>query len=119
AFLAKFVAWALIAAIVFVTVCPIGMRPTTETTVNFDRGLSFVVTGVAFALAYPKRWWLLLLLLPVAAFGIEALQFLSPTRHPQLPDATFKAIGAIVGVLFGGLAAGWVRGRFRRPQFTN
>ncbi|KAB0680919.1 VanZ family protein [Aureimonas leprariae] len=119
AFLAKLVAWGLVAAIVFVTVSPISIRPPTETTVNLDRALAFVAMGAAFAFAYPKHWWRLFLLLPAAAFGIEALQYLSPTRHPQLPDATFKAIGAFAGVLVGGVLVGWLRRKAGHLRFVD
>ncbi|GGE17945.1 hypothetical protein GCM10011390_41420 [Aureimonas endophytica] len=103
AHLSKLVAWGMIAAIVFVTVCPIGLRPPTETTVNLDRALAFALLGAAFALAYPKRGLALLILLPLAAFGIETLQYLSASRHPQLADASYKALGAAIGVCLGRL----------------
>lgn len=117
--LTRLAAWGLTAAIVFVTVCPIDLRPHTETTVDLDRALAFAATGGAFALAYPRRWWLMLLVLPAAAFGIEALQLLAPTRHAQLPDAGFKALGAVIGVLLGRAASGWFETRTRRPRFAD
>ncbi|KQT84026.1 hypothetical protein [Aurantimonas sp. Leaf443] len=101
-------AWGLLAAIVFVTLCPIGLRPATEISVNADRALAFALLGAVFALAYPGRWLWLLALLPLAAFGIEALQFLSATRHPHFEDAAFKALGAALGILAGRLAAAFL-----------
>jgi VanZ family protein len=117
--LAKVAAWGLAGTIVFVTVCPINLRPVTETTVDLDRALAFAATGGVFALAYPRRWWLMLFVLPFAAFGIEALQFLAPTRHPQLPDAAFKAAGAAVGILLGRLVSGWLDTKVRHPRFAD
>lgn len=104
----------MIGAVVFVTVCPIGMRPVTETTVDLDRALAFAVVGACFAVAYPRHWRLALLLLPVGAFGIEALQFLSTTRHPGLADAIVKAVGAACGIL-AGTAIVSLRRPARRP----
>ena len=79
--LPKYIAWSVLLVIVIVTICPIGFRPHTLTTVGIDRAAAFAFCS--------------------AAFGIEALQFLSPTRHPHLMDAAVKAAGAIAG----GLAA--------------
>ncbi len=89
----KYVAWSLLLLIVIATVSPIGLRPHTLTTVSIDR-------AGAFAVCAPHSY----LLSPTLAagdrcrhrcrFGIEALQYLSPTRHPHLTDAAVKAAGA-------------------------
>ncbi len=97
----KPVAWLLLAAIIFVTVSPIGLRPHTITSVNIDRALAYLVVGLAFALAYPRHWLMVGALLVIGAVGIEFLQYLSPTRHARIHDAAVKAVGACVGVLIG------------------
>lgn len=97
--LPKYVAWSVFLLIVIVTVCPIGFRPHTLTTVGLDRAAAFAFCSAAFVLAYPRYWLLVIVAGVVAAFGIEALQFLSPTRHPHLTDAVVKAAGAITGGL--------------------
>jgi hypothetical protein len=97
----KIISWLLIAAIVFVTVSPIGLRPHTMVTVSFDRASAFALIGCAFAIAYPRRWLSLALFLLAATFGIEIMQYLSPTRHPQFTDASVKAMGAIAGMIVG------------------
>jgi VanZ family protein len=99
--LARPIAWLLLAAIIFVTVSPIGLRPHTITSVNIDRGLAYLVVGFAFALAYPRHWITVATLLIVGAVAIEYLQYLSPTRHARLHDAGVKAVGACLGVLLG------------------
>jgi VanZ family protein len=109
--LARPIAWILLAAIIFVTVSPIGLRPHTVTSVNIDRGLAYLVVGLAFALAYPRHWITVAALLIIGAVGIEYLQYLSPTRHARLHDAGVKAVGACIGVL-----AGTVFNRFRTPK---
>lgn len=95
----KYVAWSLLLLIVIVTVSPIGLRPHTLTTVGIDRAAAFALCSAAFVLAYPRYWLAIIVAGIVAAFGIEALQFLSPTRHPRMMDAAVKAAGAIAGGL--------------------
>jgi VanZ family protein len=99
----KPLAWLLLAAIIFVTVSPIGLRPHTVTSVNIDRALAYMVVGLAFAVAYPKHWMTVALLLIAGAVFIEYLQYLSPTRHARLHDAAVKALGATVGIAIGSL----------------
>lgn len=99
----KWVAWASLFVLIIVTVSPIGLRPETMSTVSVDRAAAFAFAGFLFALAYPGRWLSLLLFMIAAAYGIEALQELSPTRHAELGDATVKACGAAVGVVAGQL----------------
>lgn len=107
----KILSWLLVAAIVFVTISPIGLRPHTMTTVSLDRAAAFALVGFAFALAYPRRWFTLGLFLLAAAFGIELLQYVSPTRHPQFSDALVKAAGAMVGLAAGKIALALYRQR--------
>ena len=97
--LPKYVAWSVFLLIVIVTVCPIGFRPHTLTTVGLDRAAAFAFCSAAFVLAYPRYWLAIIVAGIAAAFGIEALQFLSPTRHPHLMDAAVKAAGVIAGGL--------------------
>jgi VanZ family protein len=97
----KYLAWLLLAAIIFVTVSPIGLRPHTVTSVDLDRALAYAGAGFLFALAYPHRLKTVAVLLVLGALGIECLQYLSPSRHARLQDADIKALGAFAGVLFG------------------
>ena len=106
----KYIAWSVLLLIVIVTVCPIGLRPHTLTTVGIDRAAAFAVCSAAFVLAYPRYWLAIIVAGVAAAFGIEALQFLSPTRHPHMTDAVVKGAGAIAG----GLATfSWLQFRMR------
>lgn len=97
--LPKYIAWSVLLLIVIVTICPIGLRPHTLTTVGLDRAVVFALCSAAFVSAYPRHWLAIIATGTVAAFGIEALQFLSPTRHPHMADAAVKAAGAIAGGL--------------------
>lgn len=105
---ARPLAWLLLAFIIFVTVSPIGERPNTVTSVDIDRAAAYLLLGLAFALAYPKQWKTVAVLLITGAVAIEYLQYLAPTRHPRLHDAGVKAMGAALGLL-----AGWVINRWR------
>ncbi|WP_197727465.1 VanZ family protein [Rhizobium leguminosarum] len=111
---AKPLAWLLLAFIIFATVSPIGERPDTVTTVDVDRAAAYLLVGFAFALGYPKQWKMVAVLLIVGAFAIEYLQYLAPTRHPRLHDASVKAMGAALGLL-----AGWVINRWRETKAPN
>lgn len=94
----RLAAWLALAAILFVTVLPIGLRPHDVMPVDLDRALAFGVMTALFALAYPGRWLAVGLTIIVGAFAIEFLQELSPTRHARLDDAIVKAGGALVGL---------------------
>ena len=97
-------AWAALLVLVFVTVSPIGWRPHTVTEVGIDRAAAFALAGAIFAIAYPRRWLSLAVFLIAAAFFIEMLQWISPTRHAEVSDAVVKSIGSVVGLALGKLA---------------
>jgi glycopeptide antibiotics resistance protein len=102
----RIIAWVLLGLCIAATVVPIGLRPHMAMPADADRALAFAVLGMAFGLAYPRRWLTVCLFLVLAAFSIESLQFLSPSRHPALPDAIIKSLGAVLGVV---LAHGMLR----------
>jgi hypothetical protein len=95
----RIIAWLLLAFCIFATGVPIGLRPQVSLPANADRALAFAALGLMFGLAYPRRWLVIGLFLVLAAFSIESLQYLSPSRHPGLPDALIKAFSALSGVV--------------------
>jgi len=109
--ISKPLAWLLLAFILFVTVSPIELRPHTIETPDIDRAAAYLTAGLAFAVAYPKQWKTVAMLLIFGAFAIEYLQYLSPTRHARLHDAGVKAMGASLG-----LVAGWVFNKWREAK---
>jgi VanZ family protein len=109
--IAKPLAWLLLAFIVFVTVSPIELRPHTIETPDIDRAAAYLAAGLAFALAYPRRWKTVAVLLIFGAIAIEYLQYLSPTRHARLHDAGVKAMGAALGLI-----TGWVFNKWRQAK---
>jgi VanZ family protein len=105
--LLKIAAWLSLAAIVFVTVSPIDLRPHDVMSVRDDRALAFTTMAFLFVVAYPRRFWVCAVLVIFGAAAIEFLQYFSPTRHARLEDAAVKAVGAAIGVGLG-FAANWV-----------
>lgn len=99
--LVKVAAWGALALIAFVTLSPISMRPVSSAPVNIERLGAYLVLGVLFGAAYPKRIPLVLGLLVVGSVGLEVLQNLVPGRHGRVDDALFKAAGACLGALAG------------------
>ncbi len=95
----KYAAWLSLVFIVFATVSPIGLRPHDPLPVNVDRALAFCVMSGLFVLAYPRAWLPILVLTMLGAGVIEALQYLSTTRHAHFIDAIVKAGGAVAGVV--------------------
>ena len=93
--------WLLVAGIVAVTVSPITERPASGFAPGFERAAAFLTMGLLFGLGYPGRWLLTLCMVPAGAFAIEALQFLTPDRHPAFADALVKTGGGTIGILVG------------------
>ncbi|MHB1102397.1 MAG: VanZ family protein [Devosia sp.] len=94
-------AWLLLAAIAFVTLAPIGWRPETGISAHIERFAAFALIGLAFSLAYPRRLWLVALMVLGAAVAFEAMQFLVQGRHAGLRDVIAKLAGGTTGVLVG------------------
>ena len=101
-------AWTAFAAIIFVTVSPIEMRPGDIFSVDVDRALAFGLLSSMFMVAYPRHALLVGGFVVLSAGGIELLQALSPTRHARLDDAIIKGAGAL-----GGMALAFSYNAFR------
>ena len=94
-------AWLSIAIVLLVTIVPIGLRPTTGFSPNIERFCVMAAVGALFAAAYPKKLWLIVLALSLAAAIFEPLQFIAAGRHPSLRDVEFKSLGAAIGAAAG------------------
>jgi hypothetical protein len=97
----KTAAWLSILLVFLVTVVPIGFRPSTGFSPNIERFGVMAVVGALFAAAYPRRFWLIVLGLSLAAAGFELLQILAGGRHPSIRDVGFKSLGAVIGAMLG------------------
>ena len=86
--------WLALAFIVYATLSPIDNRPVVAGP-HHEHFAAFALVGLAFGLAYPKRVFLVTALILISAFGLEALQLLTPDRHARLFDALVKAAGGV------------------------
>ena len=89
------------AAIVFATLCPLQWRPRLTDDPNQERFLAFAILGFAAKLAFPRRQASLLIVVIVLAIGLEAAQLLIPGRDGRIMDAAVKALGGAFGVKIG------------------
>lgn len=110
---ARITAWMLVAALVFVTMAPIGLRPIVADSANLERATAYAFLGLVFALAYPRHRLLALLVVVTLAGVLEFGQTLTASRHGRIPDFLVKASSAAAGVL-GAHAALLLRDRAER-----
>lgn len=97
--LARWTAWTLIAALVFVTLAPIDLRPVVSASADVERAGAYALLGFVFTLAYPRHRLLALLAVVAVAGLLEAGQMLTQTRHGRVPDFAVKALAAAFGAL--------------------
>ena len=95
--------WLALAFIVYATLSPIDDRPVIAGA-QLEHFAAFAVVGLAFGLAYPRRVFLVATIILITAFGLEALQLLTPDRHARLLDALVKAAGGVCGIGIAQLA---------------
>ena len=95
--LARILAWTLVAAIAFVTLAPIGLRPVVADSANLERALAYMLLGLLFGLAYPRHWVLAAFVGVAVAAGLEAGQMLTESRHGRIADFLVKALAAGFG----------------------
>ena len=94
--------WLALALIALVTLSPIGVRPSIGSS-HLEHFIAFALIGLAFALAYPNRILLVVVIVVGAALGLEVLQLLTPDRHARAADALVKSLGGISGICAGQL----------------
>jgi hypothetical protein len=107
------VGWLALAFIVYATLSPIESRPVIAGA-QLEHFAAFALVGLAFALAYPNRLLPLAAIIVGGAFGLEALQLLTPDRHARVIDALVKAAGGICGIGFGQLGQLFLRAQTNR-----
>lgn len=95
----RLLGWLLLAALIFATLAPIGLRPVSGAPVSLERFGAFAVLGFLFACGCPHRRWQVLVVAILAAGGLEALQLIDPTRHGRIGDFLVKAAGVGFGVV--------------------
>lgn len=100
----RLVAWALVAAIVFVTLGPLEARPQLSTDPQTERMIAFLALGFVFGLAYPRHRVQVAIGIVACALALEAAQRLVVDRHGEVRDALAKATGGLIGVVAADLA---------------
>ena len=112
---------AILAIIVYATLVPISLRPSSGH-VHPERVLAFFALGATFSVAFPRRWAWVVVAVVVIACGLEYAQTFIPTRDGRMLDAVEKSAGGLTGVglglVFSELAermAPWLGPRTRGP----
>jgi VanZ family protein len=90
-------AWAFLAFIAYATLSPIQARPSVANA-DLEHVAAFAVAGSLFYLAYPRRIFLVCLMVLGGAMLLEYLQTLTPDRHGTLFDASEKIAGGVLGI---------------------
>jgi VanZ family protein len=108
----RILAWLLLAGVVFATLSPINLRPESPLPTSLERIIALMLIGFVFALAYPRRTWLVVAIVLGSTIILELLQLTSPTRHGRLVDVAVKLGGASIGLAMGRFA---LRLRAGRP----
>ncbi len=111
-FLLKLSAWLLAAAVTFATLGPPRFRPHSNLGQDGEHALAFVLVGLAFGLAYPRRRWTVAGLAVVLIGVLEILQLWMPGRHARLEDFLVDAATACIGFALSA-AVEWLMARFR------
>jgi hypothetical protein len=101
--LVRFLAWSCLVAIGIATLAPIGFRPESGFSPSIERFSAFAALGLAFALAYPRHFWLAVFVALGSALLLEVVQLLEPSRHGRFFDAMVKVAGGSVGLVLGHL----------------
>ncbi|WP_375411183.1 VanZ family protein [uncultured Bradyrhizobium sp.] len=110
----RIIAWLLTAAVTFATLGPARLRPHSDLGQDGEHALAFVLVGLAFGLAYPRR----LLIASIATILIGALELLQlwmPGRHARLEDFIVDALAACVGIA-AATVLDWATQRMRRSS---
>jgi hypothetical protein len=86
-----------VAAIGFVTLCPIGLRPHLLNA-DVERFAAYLVMGAMISRTAGRRALGATVVATALAFGLEASQQFAPGRHAHMADAIVKAFGGVTGV---------------------
>ena len=94
----RIVAWLLTAAVTFATLGPARLRPHSDLGQDGEHALAFVLVGLAFGLAYPRRRLLTAAIAVILIGVLELLQLWMPGRHARWGDFVVDALAACMGI---------------------
>jgi hypothetical protein len=83
---------------IYFKLSPILMRPEMRNYAHFEHIIAFVVVGVLFSFAYPRRTFFVFCVVCGGAALLEILQTVTPDRHGTLVDALEKMAGGAAGI---------------------
>ncbi|HXO69545.1 MAG TPA: VanZ family protein [Bradyrhizobium sp.] len=113
----RIIAWLLTAAVTFATLGPPRYRPHSELGQDGEHALAFLLVGLAFGLAYPRRRLLTAGIAVVLIGVLEMLQHWMPGRHARLEDFVVDALAACAGIAVAAVLD-WVRRRSKTDADT-
>lgn len=113
----KVLAWLLAVAVAFATLGPPELRPHSSLGQHGEHALAFVLIGLAFGLAYPRRRWLTAMIAGTMIGLIEILQFWAPGRHARWSDFVVDALAAGAGLALAA-GIGGIIGRSRPAKLS-
>ena len=109
-------AWLLAAAVTFATLGPPGLRPHSDLGQDGEHALAFILVGLAFGLAYPRRRLATTMVAVILIGLLELMQFWAPGRHARLEDFLVDAGTACIGFALAAIADwGMTRARASAP----
>jgi VanZ family protein len=111
----RIIAWLLTAAVVFATLGPARLRPHSDLGQDGEHALAFVLVGLAFGFAYPKRRLLTAGIAAIMIGVLEMLQLWMPGRHARLEDFVVDALAACAGIAVAAVLD-WAMQRLRRSK---
>jgi VanZ family protein len=91
-------AWFSVFLIVVLSIVPASLRPVSGLPHALEHFLIFLITGAAFALAYPGRQLVNCGGLTAFAGLVEIAQIWSFGRHARISDFIVDALAALIGV---------------------
>lgn len=95
--LLRLFAWLLAIAVTVVTLGPPRYRPHSHLGQLGEHILAFILVGLAFALAYPRRRLAAAALTVGWAGALEFLQLFVPGRHARVEDLIADGVAALAG----------------------
>jgi VanZ family protein len=111
----RIIAWLLTAAVTFATLGPPQYRPHSALGQDAEHALAFVLVGLSFGLAYPRRRLLTAGIAVVLIGLLELLQLWMPGRHARWEDFVVDALAACAGIA----AAAAIERTMRRMRRTS
>src|SRR3954453_18617805 len=102
----RIIAWLLTAAVTFATLGPPSYRPHSALGQDAEHALAFVLVGLAFGLAYPRRRLFTAGVAVVLIGVLELLQLWMPGRHARLEDFIVDALAACAGIAIAAMLDG-------------